>query len=152
MRPRQEFWVKLAASVFFIGYCPFGSGTLGSVAGLLLFLLVQGYFWLQFALVIGLLCLGIWLCTLAEGVFKEKDSHKIVLDEVVGILITLLGVPILGWPVLLMGFFLNRMFDIYKPFGIRKLENIPGGWGVMLDDVGAGLYSNLALRVILAIF
>ena len=148
MNAAREWGIKLAVTVFFLGYCPIASGTLGAFAGLLLFLGIKGYFWLQIALILGLLFIGAWLSTLAEDIFHEKDSHRIVLDEVVGFLITMVGIAHPSWAVLIIGFVLNRIFDIYKPFPLKSLEKIPGGWGVMLDDVGAGIYANLALRLL----
>lgn len=74
-----------------------------------------------------------------------KDPSQTVIDEMVGMWIALLLLPT-HWPYWLAAFFLFRLFDIFKPLGIRRLENLPGGWGVMLDDVLAGLYANLLLQ------
>jgi phosphatidylglycerophosphatase A len=76
-----------------------------------------------------------------------KDNFRIVIDEVVGMLCTLLFVP-LRWPFILTGLVLFRFFDIAKPLYIRNMEDLKGGWGVMMDDVLAGLYSNLLLQVL----
>ena len=70
-----------------------------------------------------------------------------VIDEVVGVWISLFWLP-LTWQHLLIGFCLFRLFDIWKPLGIRQLEKIPNGWGVMLDDVAAGIYANICLQII----
>ncbi len=148
----KDFLIKAGASALFLGYCPVASGTVGTLGGVLLYLIIQQSFWLQVALISGLFFAGVWLSTRAEKIFGEKDPSRIVIDEVLGFLVTMLGIPSSVWPVLVMAFVLNRFFDIWKPFPLRKLEELPGGWGVMLDDVGAGVYSNLVLRVILAIF
>ena len=82
-----------------------------------------------------------------------KDHNRVVFDEVAGMCITLLFVP-LKWEYTLIGLILFRFFDILKPLYIRKLEELPGGWGVMADDVLAGIYANVILQlvVVLALF
>lgn len=77
-----------------------------------------------------------------------KDHNRVVIDEVAGMCITLLFVP-LKWQYTLIGLVLFRFFDILKPFGIRKLEELPGGWGVMADDVLAGIYANIILQLVM---
>jgi phosphatidylglycerophosphatase A len=94
--------------------------------------------------------LAVWLAGEAEKVFEEKDSGLIVIDEMVGVLVTLLFIP-WGIKSVVVGFFLFRLMDIVKPFPIRRLErSLPGGWGVVGDDVLAGVYANVALRVVMA--
>ncbi len=146
------FWIKFFATVGFIGYCPVASGTAGTLVGLGMYVLVGRYFLLHLALTLVLLFFGVWLSSRAEQIFKEHDSHLIVVDELVGYLVTMLGIFDYSWHVLAIGFLLNRVFDIFKPFPLRKLEELPAGWGVMMDDVGAGILSNIVLRIILAVF
>ena len=93
----------------------------------------------------------------AEVLFGEKDSHRIVIDEVTGFFwtVALLPLPHGGWPllrVLLAAFLLFRLFDVWKPYPIRGLQVLPGGYGVVLDDVVAGLYANIVLRALLWYF
>jgi len=76
-----------------------------------------------------------------------EDPSKVVIDEIIGVWITLLFVP-LTWQNILIGFVLFRVFDIWKPLGIRSLEAIKNGWGVMLDDVLAGIYANIILQIL----
>jgi phosphatidylglycerophosphatase A len=76
-----------------------------------------------------------------------KDSYRIVIDEVAGMCLTLLFVPV-SWQTVTIGLVLFRFFDIAKPFYIRKMEKLNGGWGVMMDDMLAGLYSNIILQII----
>lgn len=89
---------------------------------------------------------GIWA---GNGVEVDwgKDSSKVVMDEVVGMLVTVLFHP-LGWKSILAGLILFRFFDIAKPLGIRKTEQLPGGWGVMVDDILAGMYASLVLYLL----
>ena len=92
--------------------------------------------------------LGVWSSSKVEGDWG-KDSSKVVIDEVAGMSCTLLFVaPTV--PYLLTGFVLFRFFDIVKPFYLRRLERFPGGWGVMFDDLGAGLAAHLVLSTMIA--
>ena len=141
------------ASGAYTGYSPFAPGTAGSVVGLIL-----GYFlcaptWqhepmtfvLIFAAVMFLSCL---IAGRAEEIFGEHDSSKIVLDEVLGMIATMFLNP-LGWGWLLGGFLLFRLFDIIKPFPASVIDRrMPGGPGVMLDDLFAGIYANIVLRIL----
>lgn len=94
-----------------------------------------------------LLLIGIYSGNVVEEIWG-KDHQRVVIDEVVGMCIALLYVP-LKWPYILIALILFRFFDIVKPLYIRKLEALPGGWGVMADDVLAGIYANLILQFIL---
>ncbi|MHA4810963.1 phosphatidylglycerophosphatase A family protein [Flavitalea flava] len=89
---------------------------------------------------------GVWSSTKMESKWG-KDSSKIVIDEVAGMALTLLFIPV-RWPYILSGLVLFRFFDIVKPLYIRKMEKLKGGWGVMMDDMLAGLYANLILQII----
>jgi phosphatidylglycerophosphatase A len=90
--------------------------------------------------------LGRW----AQDYFKAVDPHSFVLDEVAGQWLTLLFVPLSAHtlPCIAAGFFLFRAFDIAKPFPIRRIERLPGGWGILLDDVAAAIYAGVAFRVL----
>jgi phosphatidylglycerophosphatase A len=90
--------------------------------------------------------LGIPTSTVVARESGIKDPGFVVIDEVAGQMIALIGVP-LHWKYLLAGFILFRSFDIVKPFPLRRLERLPGGTGIMLDDVGAGLYALVLLQV-----
>lgn len=77
-----------------------------------------------------------------------EDPSKVVIDEIVGVWIAMIGVPF-SWLNLALAFGLFRLFDIQKPLGIRRMERLPGGWGVMMDDVLAGVYANVVLQATL---
>ncbi len=79
---------------------------------------------------------------------KEKDPSFVVIDEVAGMAVTLLFIP-LAWQNFVVGFILFRFFDILKPLGIKKMEKMRKGWGIMLDDILAGIYSNIALHLLI---
>ncbi len=126
------------------GFSPVAPGTAGSFVGLGLFLLVSDFeilFYLLFTAAVTLA--GIPISSHAEKFFGEKDSQKIVLDEIAGILITFIAVP--AEPLFVIaGFLLFRFFDIWKPF--KRLEKLQGGLGVMMDDVAAGIYACVVLH------
>ena len=132
-----------------IGFIQKGAGT---VTALLLCLLV--YFtvpnlppYLSFALLIAETGIGVWAAGKVEKAWGH-DSNRVVIDEWVGMHLSLLLVPI-NWITVLAAFVLFRFFDILKPLGIRSLEKLPGGWGVMGDDLLAGLYANLVLQLLM---
>jgi phosphatidylglycerophosphatase A len=91
-----------------------------------------------------MLALSFYVAGEAEKIYQKKDDQRIVIDEIIGLQITMLTVAINGLN-LCAGFVLFRIFDILKPFPVRNLQELPGGWGVVADDVGAGIYAGAAL-------
>ena len=91
---------------------------------------------------------GIWSANLAERHYGREDPGEVVVDEVAGMMLTVLWLPG-GWGTLLIGFLAFRFFDIVKPFPARMAEQLPGGWGVMTDDLVAGLYGYALVRTVL---
>ncbi|HEX8277498.1 MAG TPA: phosphatidylglycerophosphatase A [Segetibacter sp.] len=140
---------KLIATVFGIGYVEKGGGTIAAVVCCMIWLLIPaGDFtnsW-QVLLTIAISVLGVWSGNVVEAMWG-KDSNKIVIDEVAGMMITLLFIPV-QFKFVLAGLILFRFFDIAKPLFIKKMELLPEGWGVMADDVLAGLYANITLQII----
>ncbi len=137
--------IVLLASGFGLGLVPKGPGTFGTLFGLVLAVLVPDNIYL----VIGISLLGVWVSHEAEKALEEHDSPKIVIDEVAGFLIAAYN-----WHgyYLIMAFILFRILDIFKPDPIRQLQKLPGGIGVMADDLGAGLLTNLAMRLAIYLF
>ena len=138
------------ATVGYSGYFPIAPGTVGSAAGLVFYLLV---WWSQsvvveVGLIVVLFLVGIWAGTTAERYFGGIDPGPIVIDEVVGMLITLAFIPV-GLSGALVGFFMFRVFDVIKPYPAGRLERLHGGLGVMADDAMAAVYANLSLRAVL---
>ena len=141
---------RLAVFVATVGYCgysPFAPGTVGSAAGLLFYLLIwwTGSTLVEVGLIVALFGAGVWAGTTAERYFGGVDPGPIVLDEVVGMLITLAFIPV-GWSGAVAGFFLFRLFDVLKPYPAGRFEQLHGGLGVMADDAMAAVYANVALR------
>ena len=139
--------IKLISTCFYTGYSPVVPGTLGSLAGLLLYVLIGKDFMFYIGISIFLLIVGFLISGRAENVFGIKDDRRIVIDEVCGMMLSLLFIPYKRL-YYLMGFLLFRLFDICKPYPARKLAKMSGSAGIMLDDIVAALYTNLVLRII----
>jgi phosphatidylglycerophosphatase A len=144
-------FIKLTASAFYIGYFRFASGTFASLFAVLPYLLMRGSWIVYLAVTVVLFFLGVYVSTEAEKLFNEKDPHKVVIDEVVGFFISMAFVPF-GVAYVIAGFFLFRLFDVWKPYPMRQLQALPGGWGVMIDDVLAGIYTNIVLQIAVIVF
>ncbi len=131
------------------GYSPIASGTVGTLAAIPLYLaLARLPLSLYIVTLIPLFFFSSWIAGRAETVFGEKDSGKIVIDEVVGFLVTMTGVPP-SWSGVALGFCLFRFFDISKIEPARFFDRrVKNGYGVVLDDVVAGVYASLSLHVI----
>jgi phosphatidylglycerophosphatase A len=136
------------ATVLGVGYIPFAPGTFGSAAGLLLWWVLPASPLAQGVAIVVLFAAGSWGGSVAERHFGKTDPGQVVVDEVMGMLITLFLNPV-GWAGAIGGFLLFRLFDIVKPPPARQLERLHGGVGVMADDAMAAVYANLALRLIL---
>jgi len=137
----------------FIGNISFAPGTFGSILGLPLcfFMSKIGFSAAVLLTLIFILC-AIWIAQEAEKILKRKDPGCIVIDEIAGMILTLTGLPFNIISVT-AGFFLFRILDIWKPYPIRLFERkFSGGVGVVMDDVAAGFFSNLVLRVLLKAF
>src|SRR5476649_1802925 len=138
------------ATVLGVGYAPVAPGTFGSAAGLLLWWLLPATPAVQIGVIVVLFVVGSWSGSIAEKHFGRTDPGQVVVDEVMGMLITLLFIPV-GWPGAILGFLIFRVADIIKPYPANKLESLHGGIGVMADDGMAAIYANLALRVLLIV-
>jgi len=176
-KPRKKTpldYFSLAITTFGVGYLPFAPGTYGSAVGVGIYLLfgwmetnfstnfaAKGFTDLQISawihafnlFVFLIFCLlGIWAANRATLLFKNKDPQQAVVDEVIGQLIVFLFVPFaISWKLVLVGFLLFRLFDIWKPYPIDSLQNLPAGIGVCADDILAGVYGGFCLSLLYAI-
>ena len=142
--------VLFLATGCYVGNLPIAPGTFGSVLGLSLcyFLSKIGLLLAMFLAIAFILC-AMWIAHEAEKVLQAKDPGCIVIDEIAGMILTLIGLPF-NMMTIILGFAMFRGLDIWKPYPIRFLEKkLPGGVGVVMDDVAAGILSNLILRVLL---
>lgn len=130
-----------------VGRIPFAPGTFGTLACLLLLGLLEPSPAMHSAIIAVSLLIGIPAASAAEAFLGEKDSSRIVIDEFAGYAVATLGLS-LSAPVLFSSFLFFRAFDIFKPLGIRRMERLfHGGAGVMADDILAGLYANISVRI-----
>lgn len=151
-RAGPAIWIATAGGA---GYFPIAPGTAGSLVGVAI---VVGLAQLPLhpgatiavlaAASLAIFALGVWAAGEAETYFGRTDPGQVVVDEVVGQMLTFLLLPHATWKWLVGGFLLFRAFDIIKPFPARQAERIPRGWGIMIDDVVAGLYGLAVLAVI----
>lgn len=138
------------ATAGYSGFFPMAPGTVGSAVGLAVWALARaGGAGLAIELVVAavLLVIGAWAATRAERDLGTTDPGPVVIDEVMGMCVTMVAAPF-TWPAALAGFFLFRAFDIVKPPPARQLERCHGGWGIMLDDLAAGVYAWGALALL----
>lgn len=136
----------------YVGYCPVAPGTAGSLAGLAVYGLLRAAGappLVDLAVIVLLSVAGVWSGTRAERHFGATDPGPGVIDEVVGMLVTLWALPA-TWAVAAVGFLVFRVFDVVKPWPAGRLEALHGGMGMMADDVMAAVYGNVALRLLVA--
>ncbi len=167
-------YFSLVLTTFGVGYIPLAPGTLGSAVGVLIYLvfrqsetrviselvrqnlqtdaLTAWVYAINSVLLLMFCLIGIWAANRTTEFFQNKDPQKVVVDEVMGQLITFLFVPFgVSWHFVLAGFLLFRLFDIWKPYPIRSLENLPTGVGICADDILAGVYAGICLSVFYAV-
>ena len=149
LTPRDRVAIVIATAGG-AGFAPFASGTFGSIPGVAIaWLLVRaGGPWLLAGGVLVMTAVGLWAADRAALVFGEEDPGRVVIDEVAGQMLALCFLP-MTVPVLAASFFMFRLFDVLKPWPARRLEDLPGGSGIMADDLAAGLYANVAVQLAL---
>jgi phosphatidylglycerophosphatase A len=167
-------YISIAITTFGVGFIPFAPGTWGSAVGVGIYLLVrqfelntipaillQGFSdakveaWqteINIILFVAFNLLGIWAAGRATVIFNDKDPQKAIIDEILGQLLTFMFVPFaISWQLILAGFLLFRLFDIWKPYPIDALQGLPAGIGVCADDILAGVYAGTCLAFIYAV-
>ena len=153
-RPRAPLWATLVATFFGTGRLKPGPGTWGSLATVLLWaaassqIPVANLTWATMIAAAAVTLIGIPAATLVARSSGLKDPQFVVIDEVAGQLVAVIAVP-LAWKTFLAGLILFRVFDIWKPFPIRRLERLPEGTGIVVDDLGAGLYALAVMHLLL---
>ncbi|MEW6367003.1 MAG: phosphatidylglycerophosphatase A [Acidobacteriota bacterium] len=147
-------WPVVVATGFYSGYFPFAPGTVGSAVALPMAFALRLGGPVLYAVALGLsIALAVYASGVVERTVERKDPSCIVVDEMVGMMLTLflapLSIPLSSWQVPLAGFVLFRVFDIIKPFPGRRLEKLPGGWGIVADDLMAAIYANIVVRALI---
>lgn len=171
----KNFLKLFLVTGFFSGYLPFFPGTAGTIVGMIFVILLNPFPYFYYGFTIMVIITGLILSKWAEtelhskeksyksgssillrGIWKQKkekdgviDPQEVVIDEIAGVLVAMLCLPVYDLKIIVAGFVLFRIFDIIKPFPIHRLEKIRNGWGIMLDDIVAGIYTNLCIRIIL---
>ena len=135
------------ASFGYVGFFPIAPGTAGSLAALALFAFIRwiGVPVIELSAIVAVFAIGVWAAQRTEVALARKDPGVVVIDEVLGMLITLALLP-LSLTGVALGFLLFRVLDVLKPYPAAQLEHLHGGLGIMADDAVAGLYAHLALR------
>ena len=154
---RMPFYHQLIATGCGVGFFPYGPGTMGALFAIVVWYLlsllvsIPSLIGITLALVVLFTFLGAWSATVSERYWGE-DPSRVVIDEVVGQWIVLLAIPanFQLWHVI-VALALFRFFDIVKPLGVRKMENFKGGWGIMADDILAGVYGFIVLQLLLIV-
>ena len=153
-RPQAPLWATLVATFFGAGRITPGPGTWGSVATVIVWALISSRIpladrtWATVVAAAVVTLIGIPAATRVARASSVKDPQFVVIDEVAGQLVALIAVP-LAWKTFLVGLILFRVFDIVKPFPIRRLERLPEGTGIVVDDLGAGLYALAVMHLLL---
>jgi len=141
---------KAIATVCGIGYIKKGGGTAAAAVYCFAWFFIPGFSpWIQLLLLLLVLILGVWTAAVLEKIWG-KDSSRIVIDEVAGMMIALLFIPV-KIEYVITALVLFRFFDILKPLGIKSMEKLPSGWGVMADDVLSGIYALLILQTLITL-
>ena len=149
---------RIVATGFFTGYCPVAPGTCGTLLAAMIYVVLACFApqYLQpalAALIVLALAGNVWVGRWAERAFGRKDPQKVVVDEMLGYFAAVLLVAgPAPWIIAVAGFALFRLFDIAKPWPIRKCERLPAGWGVAMDDLVAGVFANVMLRLGLLVY
>jgi len=151
MSTLQKNLVLFFATGCYSGFSPGAPGTAGSVIGVVLFWFLSPLTFPLYGLtVMAFIFLSIWCAARASIIFQKKDPSQIVIDEIAGYLVTMSALPP-TWGYIIAGFILFRIMDIVKPYPIRWIDqNIAGGYGIVLDDVLAGVYANIILQIVRA--
>ena len=149
-RPAATRLALAVATVGGIGYVPLAPGTFGSAVGVLVWWLLGPSAIVQASAIVIVFALGVWSAGVCERHCSRTDPGHVIVDEVVGMLITLFLAPV-GWGGAFAAFLLFRVADVIKPYPANRFESLHGGLGIMADDCMAGVYANLALRAILAL-
>lgn len=137
--------ITFLATGFGAGLVPFAPGTAGTLIGVPICLIFLPFPWVvRLIAVIALLAFSVYAAQQAENIYQKIDDQRIVIDEIIGFQITMLPAEITIINIC-AGFVLFRIFDILKPFPIRNLQRLPGGWGIVADDAVAGIYAGMAI-------
>ena len=138
---------KLIATLFYLGYLPIAPGTISSLIGVGFYLIIKDNLLLHLISFFILLFAGLWSSSRMEEYFGSKDPSQIVIDEFTAILLVYIFIPF-NIKLLVVGFVLFRIFDIFKIPPIKQIQQLPKGWGIMVDDISCAIFTNIILHVL----
>lgn len=141
----NRFFIKAISTFFYLGYLPFIPGTFASIAGVFLFYLMKNNTSLHILFTLTLAILGFLVAGRAENIFGRKDARCIVIDEVSGMLLAFMFIPY-EIRLVIITFFIFRILDTFKPYPAGYFQNLKGSFGIMSDDLVAGIYTNIVLH------
>jgi len=143
----MEWIIRFLATGFFVGYSPIAPGTMGTLLALVLYAILPTTVTFYWMLILFLIIGGTMISHRAENILAETDSARIVIDEMCGYFVAMAFLPkTLG--LIIVGFLIYRLLDVVKVYPMKKLELFPGGLGIMLDDIYAGVITNIILHII----
>ena len=143
MKKKIAHWIATCGPIGQIRIAP---GSFGSLVAIPFIFLTSGNLNLFLLVLLALIFIGIWSSGVAAHDLGQQDPSNVVIDEVCGMMVSFLFIPI-SWQTLVAGFIGFRFFDIVKPFPVRRFERFPSGFGIVLDDLAAGIYTNLLLHL-----
>ena len=148
----MNYFILLLATGFGVGFSPIVPGTIGTLLAIPIYIFFSSIpFPVYEVTIVAFFFLSCWISDKAQSYWGNKDDRRIVIDEIMGFFVTMMWVPRTA-RLIILGFFFFRFFDIVKPPPIRRLERVKGGFGVVLDDVVAGVYANIVLQLLRLIF
>ncbi|MBZ0166968.1 MAG: phosphatidylglycerophosphatase A [Candidatus Omnitrophica bacterium] len=142
----SDKFIRISSTFFYVGNSPVAPGTLASFVGALICIILWGSPWTYLLVTLGVTALGLFVSGPMEDLLKNKDPSCVVIDEVSGIMLALFMLP-LQWPVLITAFFLFRALDMFKLYPVNEMEKFEGGLGIMMDDIVAGVYTNIVMHI-----
>lgn len=154
MRKFKDFVIYQVATGFSTGLSPYAPGTVGSLVGVILLWLIwpNTYPLLQLLMTLAVVVVAVYTSHWFAEAESSPDPAPVVIDEIAGVFVTFLWLPVpVGFWVLVLGFILFRIFDIWKPWPIRRAERLPGGLGITMDDVIAGVMANILMQIVLRV-
>jgi phosphatidylglycerophosphatase A len=138
--------IKLITTFFYVGFFPVGPGTAASFIGFLISILLRKNILLYLGVTLVITILGFMISGQMEVIMKRKDPSCVVIDEVAGVMISFFMLPLTA-PIILTTFFLFRAFDMFKIYPVNKFEELSSSTGIMMDDIIAGIYTNIAMHI-----
>ncbi|MGE0269143.1 MAG: phosphatidylglycerophosphatase A [Candidatus Omnitrophota bacterium] len=139
-------FIRLISTFFYIGNVPLAPGTLASLAGALLCIILSKSILFYLVVLAGVTVIGLLVSGPMEDILGRKDPSCVVIDEISGIMLSFFLLP-LKWPVLITAFFLFRALDMFKLYPVNEFEKFEGGLGIMMDDIVAGIYTNIIMHI-----